>query len=172
MRAELERMTQSRTVAELTRWRNRVHRSEHRSEFHQEVPSTRIFAGDIFGSRRQSPKVDGRNSFEADRNLPFLSATCRRGAPSYFNKANGIGFAEVVYLPIEWRRGGRSTRRGGQNCELWWSRQYIVIHASSTLTTSVRFLAPAKTSPFLRAIAPVYEPAGICLSFRPSRQSW
>lgn len=35
--------------------------------------------------------------------------------------------------------------RGGTSA-VWWSRQYIVIHASSTLTTSVRFLA--KTFPF------------------------
>lgn len=72
----------------------------------------------------------------------------RLGPRHYFNKANGIGYTEVVYFPIEWKEAkGREGRRGGGRAaaaQLWWSRQYIVIHASSTLTTSVRFLAPTK----------------------------
>lgn len=113
-------------------------------------------------------------SFERDRKQPPF---CPRRVDearlpaSYFNKANGIGLAEVVYLGVEWR--GRSPDRGSQGRRERRAMMEPSVHRDPRIINidDLRPLFGPAKPPLLRAIAPVYEPAGISLSSRPSARA-
>lgn len=88
----------------------------------------------------------------------------------YFNKAHGIGYTEMVYFPIEWKgaNGKKGGRRGGEvRRDPRRAMMEPSVHRDPRIINidDLRPLFGPDEAPLLRAIAPVYEPAGRSVAF-------
>lgn len=99
----LEMFSQCKHCAHALFTRHRsAHTHTHRSEFHRGREEMNIRAGGGIFTRQSSEKWMVENRSNGGNRVSFRSPRrVDEGAPSsssYFNKANGIGLAEVAYI--------------------------------------------------------------------------